>query len=118
MNQPLAALEPVVPVKPAPATAAELHVLPDHTVRVGTARDANGYVSISDYGFLSDCRSAALVASDGSVDWLCWPRFDAPALFARVLDSERGGRFALAPTEPYTVERRYVERTNVLRTVF
>ena len=107
-----------MPVDPVPARAAEIHLLPDHTVRIGTARDANGYVPISDYGFLSDCRSAALIASDGSVDWLCWPRFDSPTLFGRVLDPERGGRFVFAPTEPYTVERRYVERTNVMQTVF
>jgi GH15 family glucan-1,4-alpha-glucosidase len=73
---------------------------------------------ISDYGFLSDCRSAALVASDGSVDWLCWPRFDSPSLFARLLDRERGGCFQIAPTERYRVERSYIERTNVLRTSF
>jgi GH15 family glucan-1,4-alpha-glucosidase len=104
--------------EPAPRSAAEIHVLPDHTVAAGGARDADGYVAISDYGFLSDCRSAALVASDGSVDWLCWPRFDSAALFARLLDSDRGGSFAIAPTQPYSVERRYVERTNVLQTVF
>src|SRR5438045_3045937 len=95
---------------------ADLHALPDHSVRAGTARSATGYVPISDYGFLSDCRSAALVASDGSVDWLCWPRFDSPALFARVLDTERGGSFRIAPTESCDVERRYVERTNLLQT--
>src|SRR5438046_1587856 len=98
-------------------TAARIHVLPDYTVPVGGARDATGYVPISDYAFLSDCRSAALVASDGSVDWLCWPRFDSSALFARVLDSG-GGRFVFAPTHAYTVERRYVERTNALQTTF
>src|SRR6266487_3387378 len=82
------------------------------------ARSSDGYVPISDYGFLSDCRSAALVARDGSIDWLCWPRFDSPALFGRVLDAERGGSFRLAPVEDYTVTRRYVERTHVLMTTF
>jgi GH15 family glucan-1,4-alpha-glucosidase len=95
-----------------------IHVLPGPPGDATSARDANGYVPISDYGFLSDCRSAALVATDGSVDWLCWPRFDSPSIFARVLDSDKGGSFRLAPVGPFTVERRYVERTNVLQTLY
>ena len=51
---------------------------------------------ISDYALLSDCRSAALVSRAGSVDWLCFPRFDAPAVFSRILDSD-GGHFAIQP---------------------
>ena len=51
---------------------------------------------IGDYALLSDCRSAALVSRAGSVDWLCFPRFDAPAVFARLLDSD-GGHFAIQP---------------------
>lgn len=79
-------------------------------------RDSAGYAQIGDYGFLSDCRSAALVAKDGSVDWLCWPRFDSPAIFAAILDPERGGRFKITPTEPFEVERSYQPNTNVLHT--
>jgi GH15 family glucan-1,4-alpha-glucosidase len=74
--------------------------------------------SIADYGFLSDCRSSALVSTAGSVDWLCWPRFDSPSLFARILDSEKGGAFAISPTEPYTTERCYVPSTHVIQTTF
>lgn len=82
------------------------------------ARPLRQSASISDYGFLSDCRSAALVSSGGSVDWLCWPRFDSPALFAKILDSQRGGAFVIRPTAPYSVKRRYVVSTNVLQTTF
>jgi GH15 family glucan-1,4-alpha-glucosidase len=74
--------------------------------------------SIADYGFLSDCRSSALVSSNGSIDWLCWPRFDSPSLFAKILDSDKGGAFAIRPTAPYSVERWYVPATNVLQTTF
>jgi GH15 family glucan-1,4-alpha-glucosidase len=84
----------------------------------GAVRSADGSAPIADYGFLSDCRSAALVASDGSIDWLCWPRFDSPSLFAQILDADKGGAFAITPTGPYTVERRYVPQTNVLQTTF
>jgi GH15 family glucan-1,4-alpha-glucosidase len=81
-------------------------------------RDADGYAAISDYGFLSDCRSAALVSSDGAVDWLCWPRFDSPAVFAAILDSERGGTWSIRPVAEYAVERRYLPHTNVVETTF
>jgi len=80
---------------------------------------ADGYVPISDYGFLSDCRSAALVASDGAIDWLCWPRFDSPSVFGRILDKEKGGTFSVSPVDKdYEVERTYLESSNVLQTIF
>jgi GH15 family glucan-1,4-alpha-glucosidase len=66
---------------------------------------------------LSDCRSAALVTSDGSVDWLCLPRFDSPAIFARLLD-EDAGYWSIRPTEPAEVSRRYPAQTLVLETTF
>jgi GH15 family glucan-1,4-alpha-glucosidase len=83
-------------------------------------RDAHGFAAISDYAFLSDCRSSALVASDGSIDWLCWPRFDSDALFAALLDSRRGGHFRVAPADSgeQVVTRRYLPGTNVLETTW
>src|SRR3970282_102891 len=75
------------------------------------------YKPISDYGVIGDMRSTALVSRDGSIDWLCWPRFDSPSIFAALLD-EQGGQWRLAPEGPGRVTRRYLERTNVLETRF
>jgi GH15 family glucan-1,4-alpha-glucosidase len=72
---------------------------------------------ISEYGFLSDRHSAALVSLDGSVDWLCFPRFDSPAVFAALL-GEGAGRWAIRPVLPATASRKYVDETLVLQTRF
>jgi GH15 family glucan-1,4-alpha-glucosidase len=72
---------------------------------------------IGDYALLSDSRSAALVSRSGSVDWLCLPRFDAPAVFARILDPG-GGHFAIAPQAEFEVSRAYMDQTMVLQTTF
>ncbi|SCF17058.1 Glucoamylase (glucan-1,4-alpha-glucosidase), GH15 family [Micromonospora coriariae] len=72
---------------------------------------------ISDYALLGDCQGAALVSSDGSVDWWCPPRFDAPSVFARLLGS-CGGFWSIRPLGPYTTSRHYLEGTMVLRTEF
>jgi alpha,alpha-trehalase len=72
---------------------------------------------ISDYALLSDCSSAALVNRDGSVDWLCFPRFDAPSVLCRLLDPA-GGRFAIQPAGEFRASRRYMDQTMVLQTTF
>ncbi|MGH2809148.1 MAG: glycoside hydrolase family 15 protein [Actinomycetota bacterium] len=72
---------------------------------------------IGDYGLISDCHSAALVSRDGSIDWLCFPRFDAPSVFGRLLD-ENAGYFSIRPRNDATSTRRYIEETMVLETTF
>src|ERR1700722_4277610 len=74
-------------------------------------------VPIGDYAMLSDRRSAALVSRDGSVDWLCFPRFDAPSVFGRLLDPA-GGHFAIRPPGEFQASRRYADQTLVLETTF
>ena len=73
--------------------------------------------AIDDYGFVSDCHSAALIGAAGSVDWWCVPRFDSPSVFGRLLGKD-AGYWSLCPTAAFQAERRYVPDTLVLRTVF
>ena len=73
---------------------------------------------IGDYALLGDCHSAALVGCDGSIDWACFPRFDSPAIFCKILDAETGGAFAVLPAGVDSVSRAYVTDTNVLVTTF
>jgi GH15 family glucan-1,4-alpha-glucosidase len=72
---------------------------------------------IADYALISDCHSAALVSRAGSVDWLCFPRFDAPAIFARLLD-DQAGSWSLRPAGAFRARRRYVGQALVLETTF
>jgi alpha,alpha-trehalase len=75
-----------------------------------------GYPRLEDLALIGDGRASALVGRDGSVPWLCAPRFDAPPLLASLLDAERGGRFVVAPTEVLEARQRYVEDTGVVVT--
>ncbi|MCH8206013.1 MAG: glycoside hydrolase family 15 protein [Chloroflexi bacterium] len=77
------------------------------------------YKPIGHYGLIGDRHSAALVGTDGSIDWCCFPRFDSPSVFAAILDDRNGGRFQIAPaTGQASVDQSYLPNTNILSTRF
>ena len=81
--------------------------------------DAPTALPIEDYALIGDCSTAALVGRNGSIDWMCLPRFDSPAIFADLLGSPDNGRFLLCPAgEGWTVTRAYRDSSMVLETVF
>lgn len=74
---------------------------------------------LEDYGLIGDCETVALVSGDGSIDWLCWPRFDSDACFASLLGTPKNGRWLLAPSsEVYGKSRKYRDHTLILETTF
>src|SRR5215218_6486064 len=81
------------------------------------AGDVRAFTPIADYGLLADCNSSALVDRAGSIDWLCLPRYDSDAVFARLLDPN-AGHWSIRPARPFTTERRYLPGTLVIETTF
>ena len=75
-------------------------------------RDPN----IADYGIIGDGQSAALISRAGSLDWLCWPRFDSPPMFSALVSGDQGGRWTISPAALQRTTRHYVDRTNVVET--
>src|SRR3954452_23587844 len=91
---------------------------PTVTAAAGAAAEPRpAFTPIAEYGLLADCNSAALCSSDGSIDWLCLPRYDSDALLSRILDPE-AGHWSIRPAGAFTVTRRYLPGTLVLETTF
>ncbi|MEU6139704.1 glycoside hydrolase family 15 protein [Streptomyces sp. NPDC047081] len=84
----------------------------------GVPGAAPRYLPIAEHGLIGDLRSVALVGTDGTIDWYCCPAFDAPSVFASILDAERGGSFELAAAVPAKTKQFYFPDTNVLITRF
>ncbi|MCI4366551.1 MAG: glycoside hydrolase family 15 protein [Thermoplasmata archaeon] len=84
----------------------------------GNARTDPGPLSAYDYGVIGNQQTAALVSRHGSVDWACFPRFDSPSVFARLLDRQMGGFHEVRPAKPYLSHQQYVHGTNLLATFF
>jgi GH15 family glucan-1,4-alpha-glucosidase len=79
----------------------------------------NSYPEIADHGLIGDLQTTALVATDGTIDWFCAPRFDSPSIFASLLDHERGGHFRIAPDGvEYKTKQLYLPGTPILITRF
>ena len=83
---------------------------------VNVVRESIGYMPINEYGIIGNMRTAALVASDGSIDHMCWPDFSSPSIFCRLLDQHKGGHFQIVPLCESTSKQAYLPSNNCLQT--
>ncbi len=70
------------------------------------------------YGVVGNCKSAALISENGSIEWICLPDFDSSSVFAKILDEEKGGSFQILPKYVQQIQQSYIHRTNILKTRF
>lgn len=78
----------------------------------------NKFKDIEEYGIIGNLETCALVGTDGSIDWLCFPYLESPSIFAAVLDNDRGGHFAIQPVSKFSSFQAYIKETNILQTTF
>ena len=71
-----------------------------------------------DYGVVGNCKTAALISKEGSIDWLCFPVFDSPSVFSKLLDNDKGGSFSFIVSDGYRITQNYFKETNILCTRF
>jgi GH15 family glucan-1,4-alpha-glucosidase len=81
-------------------------------------KHSGGYLPIENYGLIGNMRTCALVGMDGSVDYMCWPEFDSPTVFCRLLDKDKGGHFSIQPDADLscTTKQQYLPSSNILQT--
>jgi GH15 family glucan-1,4-alpha-glucosidase len=105
--------------RPAASRHRQTHRDGSLTERTHSATEPSQAAPIEDYALIGDCNTAALVSKAGSIDWLCWPRFDSPACFSALLGSPENGRWHIAPAEPPAqITRHYWPGTLILETLF
>ncbi|RDL29992.1 Six-hairpin glycosidase [Venustampulla echinocandica] len=88
-------------------------------MHIPTRRSGTGYLPIENYGLIGNMRTCALVGIDGSIDFMCWPDFDSPSIFCRLLDKDKGGYFSIAPPADvvtFTTKQQYLPSTTILQT--
>jgi GH15 family glucan-1,4-alpha-glucosidase len=76
------------------------------------------YIPLENHGIIGNLETCPLIGNNGSIDWCCFPHIESASVFASILDDREGGWFAIQPTNDFTSEQEYIERTNVLRTRF
>lgn len=76
------------------------------------------FKKLEHYGIIGNLNTCALVGRDGSIEWCCFPHIESPSIFASILDIDKGGHFAVRPSGPFESEQQYIEKTNILQTVF
>ncbi|MFP4402994.1 MAG: glycoside hydrolase family 15 protein [Nanoarchaeota archaeon] len=69
-----------------------------------------------DYGIIGNCKTCALIDKKGSIEWMCYPKFDSSSIFAKILDEKKGGSFQIIPNKKSTYKQKYIENTNILET--
>lgn len=99
-----------------PESSAEKKMF-DHT---GLRQAGGGYMPIEHYGLIGNMHTAAMVATDGSIDMMCWPHFDSPSVFCRMLDKDKGGFFSISliSDSKITTKQQYLPSSNLLQTMY
>jgi hypothetical protein len=119
LNPPTESRSPVIPQIKPNLKQASATVGARPSARATTSLRSDLPLAIEDYALIGDCITAALVGRNGSIDWLCWPRFDSNACFAALLGTSEHGRWQIRPADPAPrVSRSYRDGTMVLETVF
>ncbi len=85
---------------------------------VSTKKTDSDYKKLEEYGIIGNVETSALIASDGSIDWLCLPHLESGSVFGRLLDKNKGGFFSVQPKLEFQTKQKYIENTNVLQTLF
>ncbi|EKE02056.1 MAG: Glycoside hydrolase 15-related protein [uncultured bacterium] len=76
------------------------------------------YKKLEEYGIIGNLKTIALISNDGPIDWFCMPYIESESVFAGILDIEKGGHFSIQPVQPFESMQKYIQKTNILQTMF